>query len=223
MAIVIDGTRVERVPIVDDSDDDRDTIGDDLRDFNLTPQPLAGPFGTVDQLLQAVINGGEAAVCDHHLTPRNYAPCTGAQLLKQCYERKFPSVRVTKYEKANIDQIRPYRRSIPALIPSEDANPEMIVKGWELCVGEFKGQYVPTRKPWRTMLRVEDVIQTSNQVDVYVFVPGWNSDEAIKLSLAMFPEQLRQHVLPNERLFAVVNVGAENQEDLYFEAFEYRG
>lgn len=223
MAIDIDGVRIEQVPIVDDSEDDRETIGDDLRDFALTPRPLAGPFGTVEQLLEAVIRGGQAAVCDHHLTPRNYAPCTGAQLLKECYARQFPSVLVTRYEKANIDQIRPYRRAIPSVIPNEAANPDLIVKGWELCVGEFQDRYVPTRKPRRTMLRVDDVIETSSHVDVYVLVPGWNSDEAIKLSLAMFPEELRPYVRPQERFFAIVNMGAENQEDLYFEGFEYRG
>jgi hypothetical protein len=73
------------------------------------------------------------------------------------------------------------------------------------------------------MFRIDDVKEASNPIHVYVVVPGWISDEAIKLPLELFPEDLRRHVKPDERFFAVINLGAETQEDLYFDSIEYRG
>lgn len=223
MALVLNGTRIDRVGVVDDSADARDTISDDLRDADFIPQPFVGPFKTLNQLLRAVPSRADAVVCDHHLSPRNYAPCTGAEAVGHWYENRFPSVLITRYEKAEIEQIRRYRKGIPALIPSDEAGSDVIVKGFEVCIGEFNDHFIPARKPWVNMFRIDDVDDTSQSVQVYVVVPGWNSDEAIKLPLDMFPEDLRKHVKTEERFFAKMNLGAENQEDLYFDAIEYRG
>lgn len=223
MAVQINGTSIGQVGVVDDSADARDTFSDELRDADFIARPFDGPFTTLEQLLQAVIGEADAVVCDHHLSPRNYAPCTGAEAVGHWYQERFPSVLVTRYEKAEIEEIRHYRRKIAALIPSDDASPDTIVKGFEICIGEFNNHFIPTRKPWMNMFRIDDVEERSNPIQVYVVVPGWNSGEAIKLPLEMFPENLRQYVKPNERFFANMNLGAENQEDLYFDAIEYRG
>jgi hypothetical protein len=223
MATVIEGKTLERVRIADDSEDNRETLSDDLRDANFTAEPLDGPFLTLQDLLRAVTEGADAAVCDHHLAPRNYAPCTGAELLGRCYDLSFPSVLVTKREKSNIDQIRPFRSKIPSLIPTEDVNTDAIIKGWEVCIGEFNQKFIPARRSWSAVLRVDYVYTSGQQTEVDVILPAWNSDEIVKLSLEMFPENIREHVRPEERFFAKVNLGAENQFDLYFENIEYRG
>jgi len=223
MTLILNGTKINCVGIVDDSEDTRETISDDLRDANFTPHPFVGPFATMDELLQGVLRTADAVVCDHHLTPRNYAPGTGAEAVGWWYENHFPSVLVTRYEKAEIEEIRRYRRGIAALIPSDEANSDEIVKGFEVCIGEFRNQFTPARKPWVNMFRIDDVDKTSQPVHVYVVVPGWNSDEAIKLPMDIFPDDLQKHVKSEERFFAKMNLGAENQEDLYFDAIEYRG
>jgi len=223
MALVLSGTNIERVGVVDDSEDTRDTISDELQDAQLEPAPFDGPFGTLNDLIGTVAAAADAVVCDHHLSPRNYAPCTGAEAVANWYANRFPAVLVTRYEKAEIEEIRKFRRSIPSLIPSDEANPDTIVKGLQTCIEEFKGLFIPPRKPWPNMFRVDDIDVNANPVQVYVVVPGWQPSEAIRLTLDMFPEALREHVKPDERFFAVMNMGAETQEDLYFDNIEYRG
>jgi CheY-like chemotaxis protein len=223
MTLVINGTNIDRVGVVDDSADTRDTISDELKDAHVVPMPFDGPFTSLNELLETVHAEVDAVVCDHHLSPRNYAPCTGAEAVGQWYQNHFPSVLVTRYEKAEIEEIRLFRRRIPALIRSDEASPDNIVKGLELCIGEFNNHFIPARKPWPNMFRIDDVEEASNPIQVYVVIPGWNSEEAIRLPLEMFPGDLRQHVKPDERFFAVINLGAEKQEDLYFDAIEYRG
>jgi hypothetical protein len=223
MALVLSGTNINRVGVVDDSEDTRDTISDELHDAQVQPAPFDGPFGSLNELIDTVTAAADAVVCDHHLTPRNYAPCTGAEAVANWYANRFPAVLVTRYEKAEIEGIRKFRRNIPSLIPSDEANPDTIVKGLETCIEEFNGRFIPPRKPWTNMFRVDDIDETSNPQQVYVVVPGWESKEAIKLTLDMFPEALREHVKPNERFYAEINLGAETQEDLYFENIEYRG
>lgn len=223
MALVLSGTNISRVGVVDDSEDTRETISDELQDAHVEPRPFDGPFGTLNELIDTVTAGVDAVVCDHHLTPRNYAPCTGAEAVATWYASHFPAVLVTRYEKAEIEGIRRFRRSIPTLIPSDEANPDTIVKGFEVCIEEFNGRFIAPRKPWTNMFRVDDVDESSRPAQVYVVIPGWQSDEAIRLTLDMFPEALREYVKPDERFFAVMNIGAQSQEDLYFDEIEYRG
>jgi CheY-like chemotaxis protein len=223
MALVLSGTNIQRVGVVDDSEDTRDTISDELQDAHVETRAFDGPFGTLNELIDTVVAGVDAVICDHHLTPRNYAPCTGAEAVANWYANHFPAVLVTRWEKAEVDGIRPFRRNIPSLIPSDEANPDAIVKGLEICIEEFNGRFIPPRKPWANMFRVEEVDESAKPVQVYVVIPGWQSDEVIRLLLDLFPEPLRGHVKPEERFFAVMNLGAQTQEDLYFNDIEYRG
>lgn len=223
MALVISGTNIERVGVVDDSEDTRDTISDELQDAQVEPAPFDGPFGTLNDLIGTVAAAVDAVVCDHHLSPRNYAPCTGAEAVANWYANRFPAVLVTRYEKAEIEEIRKFRRNIPSLIPCDEANPDTIVKGFQTCIEEFNGRFIPPRKPWTNMFRIDDVDENAKPMEVYVVIPGWQSTEAIRLTLDMFPEALWEHVKPDERFFAVMNLGAETQEDLYFDDIEYHG
>lgn len=223
MPLIFNGTRIEHVGVIDDSQDTRDTISDDLRDVNLVPRPFDGPFYTLDALLETVTTNAEALICDHHLSPRNYAPVTGAEVVAQCYGRQFPSLLVTRYGKADIDHIRRFRRNIPVLLTSDEATPDLIPPSFEICVGEFNNNFLPTRKPWKTLLRIDSLDESSQPIGVNTLVPAWNSSEFIKLLIDMFPDDMRVNVAPGERFYAQVNIGADKQEDLYFDGFEYRG
>ena len=92
-----------------------------------------------------------------------------------------------------------------------------------MCLNEFGNRFVASRRPWKTLLRIEDVDTSGAFRFAYVILPGWNSSEVVRLPLTLVPAKLRSHVRPGERLFASVNKGAEDQSELYFEDFEYRG
>jgi hypothetical protein len=224
MAHLIAGNTIDRVVIIDDSADSRETLSDELRFAQFTPQALSGPFLTKDDLVKIVGDQADAVVCDHHLNTRNYAPCSGAEVVATWYERHIPSVMVSKWIKADIDQIRRYRRHVPVLLtPEEASDTGRIAKGFEICIEEFRDNFLPSRKPWKTLIRIEDVDITTKPPMVYAVIPGWNSNEIVRFPIDIIPKELHQVVAPGERFFALVNTGAETQEELYFEQFEYRG
>jgi hypothetical protein len=223
MPLSLNGTLIEQVGVVDDSEDMRETIGDELRDADFIPRLFEGPFRTADQLVTTVMSGSQAVVCDHQLSPRNFAPCSGAEAVAAWYDRHFPSVLITRYSRSDIDQIRPYRRYIPVLLSPEEANPETISKGFEICFNEFHDRFLPSRRPWKTLLMIEDVDNSQRSPLVYAVVPAWNSEVGVRFPLNIIGPPLREHVRPEEYFYAMVNIGAESQEELYFENFEYRG
>lgn len=222
MALEVYGTRIERVGIIDDSEDTRATLGDDLADAAFIPQLYDGPFSSVGDLVSSVMANADAVVCDHHLTTRNFAPCSGAEAVAQWYRIGFPSVLITAWTKADIDHIRRYRRYIPALLPPL-ATPAEIAKGFESCVGEFRDQYLPSRRAWRTLVRIEQVDRTTQVPIVYATIPAWPPDEVVRFPIDIIPVELHQFARPDQRFYAKVNTGAESQEELFFEEFEFLG
>lgn len=223
MSVLLSTARIRDVAIIDDNDDTRETMSDYLKGADFVPHLLTGPFRTIDDLVSAVMRVSNAVVCDHRLTTRNFAPCSGAEVVDLCYRKSFPPVLITTWSKADIDQIRRYRRRIPVLLTPEEANPDTITRGFEACMAEFRDVFQSTRRPWRTLVRVEDVDFDQKPPVVYAVVPGWNSEEVIRFPLDMIPDDLYPFVKSGERFYAKVNIGAESQEDLYFDEFEYRG
>lgn len=206
-----------KVAIVDDNDDSRETLRDELEDYHYVPEPLQGPFDTLDSLVNTVRAKADVAICDHHLFS-NYAGFYGAEAVARLYESRLPAVLVTAWSKANLQEIRPFRRHIPVLLTPEQAEIERIAQGWDVCRNEFKGHFLPSRRPWQTLVQIEDV----HGQDVFVTVPGWRSDEVIRLPREAIKKELEPYVKPGGRLFAMVNKGAEQQADLFFEDFHYR-
>ncbi len=222
MTFTFEDRSISSVAVLDDNEDSRETMSDELRHASFTPAPIGRHDADKESLIDTITGAANAAVCDHHLL--GYAPCSGAEAVSGLYEVEFPAVLVTAYFKADIDQIRPFRRGIPTLLTPDEASedPDSIVRGFELCIREFREDFSPTRRPWRTMLRVDDVEEFHGVPMVYIVLPGWNSSEVIRFPRSMIPEELHSFVQPGERFFATVNKGAEDQLELYFENFEHR-
>lgn len=205
----------DTVAVVDDNDVKRETLKDVLAVVDIDARLLAGPFDSVDHLVQCVQHEAKAAVCDHHLIS-NYAEFSGAMGVAALYEVKVPAVLVTAFGKAEMLEIRTYRRRVPVLLTPKQANPDALVRGFELCQNEFGGRFIPTREPWKTMVRIEDIDKTM----VYAILPGWNSEEIVKFEAGLLPDSIRQQATAGLRLYATVNKGAEDQAELYFENFQ---
>ncbi len=223
MVTTVDGRDIERVAVVDDSEDMRQTLSDELSFAFHETHPLVGPFKNVNDLVTTVTSVADAAVCDHHLNTRNFAHCTGAEVVNRCYRQRFPSVLITNWGPADIDEIRPYLPGIPVLLTPNEANLDAIKEGFMRCMEEFRDEYRSNRKPWRTLVRVEDVSLERADSLVYVVLPGWISDQVIRLKLDIFPCELQPHIKPGARFHARVNLGAETQDQLYFSDFDYHG
>ena len=134
---------------------------------------------------------------------------------------KFPALLCTKWHTADIDEMRPYRRYIPSLIVPANLEPASIKSGLEVCIREFDGDYRPVRRPWRALIRIEDVRKTDGGSEfVKVVVPAWNSNEVVRLSASMIPRDIFKKLEAGTRLHAKVNLGAVGNEDLFFEEWE---
>jgi hypothetical protein len=219
MAVALSSTKIERVKIVDDNAGARRTIAFTVADANYKPVEELGPLMNLDDFIEASIRTVDAIVCDHRLT--TYARFSGAEAVARFYQRRFPALLCTAWSRADIDAMRCYRRYIPSVINPRDLDPQAIVEGFKHCVQEINGNFLPSRRPWRTLVRVVEVDSDSSDKTFCVVLPAWNSSEIIRLPLNLLPAELCSHIQVGNRFFAQVNIGAYDQNDLYFDGFDF--
>jgi len=222
MAITIAKRSIQRVSIIDDQVSAREMCELSVDDLGLEPVSEAGPL---DEQLLVCVNTirerADAAICDYNLKVKAYSTFNGAELAAEFYKVKFPAVLCTKWYKAVIDEMRQFRRFIPSLVDPNKLDPTSIRSGIESCIREFEGDFRAVRRPWRTLVRVEDIRKADQGSDfVYVVVPAWNSNEVVKLPIMLIPPGIIKKLGAGSRLHAKVNLGASGNEELFFEEWE---
>jgi hypothetical protein len=158
------------------------------------------------------------------LAPKGLAQFTGAATIAKLYDRqRIAPLLVTTWEKQDADTtIRLYRRKVPVLLSAEDFdNPEVIRGCFDASENEvIRGRIPPERRAWRTAVQIEDRDDKSNIKVVDALVPGWNPDAKVTFPLDLIEPELRDLATPGQVFFAMVNIGAERDEDLFFGDFE---
>lgn len=220
MARTICGKTVSRVKVVDDDENARRVMALTVADAELEPMPEAGPLVELEKFVETATNSVDAVVCDHSLRGK-YATFDGAQATAELFKRKCPTVLCTRWTNAAIDAMRKYIEFIPALLSIDDATPDAIVDGIGRCISELNNEPVPSRRTWKTLIRVEGVERDSRPELFFVVIPGWNSQEVVRLPLDLVPQEKRVVIEPGVRFFAHVNKGAERPEMLFFRQFEF--
>jgi hypothetical protein len=220
MVLVVAGREIERVSIVDDDSGAREGYEYSVEDLDLTPIQEAGPLGTLDDFINRTSVRSDAAICDHHLRKRNYAQFNGAEAVAAWYRRGFPALLCTRYETAEVEEIRRYMRYIPVMMKPDRLDPSTLEAGIDQCIGEFNGEFKPNRRPWRTLVRVDDVVQDGLHPWFGVIVPAWDSGEIVRIWFDQVPANLHAIIKPDVRLHATVNLGAESPEELFFDNWE---
>jgi hypothetical protein len=221
MSLNLGGNTITRVDIVDDKPDARKIMAMTVDEANLEPVLENNQLPPLSQFVTAAIGKTDAAICDYKLSLGKYAQFNGAEAVAKFYDSKWPALLCTTYGKADIDAMRLYRRKIPVLIRTENLSPDTIAMGFEYCIRELKTNFSPDRKPWRTMVRIEEVDKEMVPPMFFVVLPGWCSIDKIRLPLDIIPSDLQKNIKPGVRFHAQVNKGAENQDDLYFDNFEF--
>ena len=206
---------ITKVAVIDDKKEARKSLAEYVIDARLQPIIHDLPFESLDVFLARVRDTADAAVCDHHLSPGNYAKFKGAEAVATLYRAHIPALLVTAYQNSG-PEIRPCRREIPLVLPSLGWEPEMIHVGFKMCLDEFNHIYTLERRPQRTILRVEDVDEDSGIL--YVVIPAWDTRLVINIPAIMLPERIGP-IKAGSRLLAVVNVGAKDESELYFDEF----
>jgi len=216
----IGGANLDRIAIVDDDKATRDTYEEVVSELSLTPVAETGPLPPLEEYLGLVRTRADAAICDHHLKVQTYARFNGAELVAKWYEQAFPAILCTRFDRTDINDLRPRRKCIPILLNPKEMNPDTLLSGIEQVVRELKGEFKSIRKPWRTLIRIEEVGADSNEGTINVVVPAWDSKKAISLRLSDLPRSVQDIATPGKRLHARVNAGAESDIDLYFDSWE---
>lgn len=216
LAVALQPTR-KKVAVLDDRPRGRTTLAGELRRANFEPEIFAGTYSNIPNLVTQVLHSeSQAAVCDYKLNLFNYVRGNGAEAVREFYNNKLPSILITNIDEQIIEEIRPYRRYIPVLLDKADIYPDTLKEGIQVSEEELRGHFQPNRRPWRAMIRI-------NWIDngiVGIVLPGWDSDQEVHVIKDIFPTTLWQHLVPDRRFFAQVNIGAEDESELYFTEFE---
>lgn len=211
-----------KVVVVDDNADAREDTFNEIRDAGLHPLlPQREWYDKVAELVEEIAHLGTAAVCDHRLQEGNLATFYGAELVAGLYDRRIPSVLVTNWAKQDLEgTIRRYRRRIPSLIKTDDANPETLRSGLFSSLKEIRGEFVSGRVARRAIVAVKSIAIVNGERIVEALVPAWGPHEPISFPLDLVTGVLKDKVAANVMLTAWVNIGAECAEDLFLDNFE---
>lgn len=207
---------ISRVAIVDDQAESRKSYGYTVENADLLAVPADDPLGDVvsNARLNTLQSKSDAALCDFNLSGRAYASFNGAELVSHWYRENFPAILCTKWEKVQIEHIRPLRRWIPVLMQPSDLNEESLVAGLEDCIYELQGNFKPERRPWRAQVHF---LEADKEFSGYYFaeVPGWDRSEVFRIKTSDISSNAEHIILPDFRCHARVNLGAEDLESLY--------
>lgn len=216
MSLQIAELEIRRVGVIEDERGAREGYQDTLEDMDLEPILEEGPLRGLEDYIAGPALRYQAAICDHHLVQSGYADFNGAKLVAAMNRRQQPAVLCTAWDEANIDEIRPFRRDIPCLLKPRELDPDSFRRALELCIEEFRGRFQPSRLLSRTLVRVEE----TDKENVYVVLPGWNPEEVVRLTRRAISPEVHSYLQAGARLHAKVNIGAERQEELYFDEWE---
>lgn len=207
-------SEIRRILLVDDDPTVREGLRINVDFASLSPVEEVGPqLGNLDNFLANRLQA-DAAISDYHLTPSGYASFNGAQLVERLYRANFPALLCTRFDKTQVERIRPHRRWIPVLMAADELTPDSLMHGLEECLFEVNGNFKSTRRPWRAqILFLEQDIDDRNAY--FIELPGWQRDEVLRIQLKHLPNELQSLVHPEFRCFAQANLGSDNVDDLY--------
>ncbi|HEY1810981.1 MAG TPA: hypothetical protein VGG74_01405 [Kofleriaceae bacterium] len=216
----IEGTKIDRVSIIDDDEINRHGYRLQVEDAELTPVIEAGPFFSLDSCVEQV-KSSQAVLSDYKLSVKRFAEFNGAQLVAELYDKRKPAVLCTRYESMEMEHIRPFRARIPALLRPDELHGDAFVAALAQCIGEFSDKFVQTRKRWRTAIQIEEIhVDRGQGTTVELSVPSWTLGIVVRLREEEFPIEIRPHLKEGNLLHAKVNTGAERVEELYFVDWE---
>lgn len=220
-----------RVAVVDDVQYSAEITADITEEAGFEPAVITetdGKFQRSGELVERIrAMQCEAVICDHRLSQTPFASFTGAELISRMYRASVPGLLVSTFTSIDSDSsIRRFRADIPSLIGRDDLDPEHIRRGLEICSNELAGKLIPERRARRTLVRVVDVSSYGKDVLVDAIVHTWKPSQAVRFPLDLIDDPsirmaLSHDLTVSRRLFASVNVGCRDDDELFFRAFEF--
>jgi hypothetical protein len=219
--MIIEGRSIERVVLIDDNESVRRNYGYHVDDLDLQPIQIENPFHTMEELFSEIDSATDGVICDYHLNNTTYSPFNGDEIVMNLYKMKLPSLLCSRAAEAAYS-VRRYRQFIPNVISANELSPEVVVKSFEICVSEFKGDFRPVRKPYQTLVRIENKEDFHDDtMKVSVVIPGWDTRTMIDIIMKAEDTSLFYDIKnslnkgEDYRAYATVNLGSESSDEIY--------
>lgn len=215
----------DKIVVVDDDDNSRETMAIILEDVGFDVELIEGEDLNKEKLVSDIVKMNcYGIVSDHRLSPGKMAQFTGAELLSLLYDHKVPPVLVTQFLDMDADvSIRKYRDKLPAVLAREDQTGDNILRLLEMSRRELEYGYPVTRKPYRAIIRIEDY-NVEDQVEVVDgIITNWRTDTAVRFPGSLIPEEIWLKIKSDpsrNRLVAFVNTGADHSKDIYINGIQ---
>lgn len=213
----------KRTWILDDDPDSRTSLALLAGHVGMSAKPVASAPLSADAFVKAVKADDGMVITDLRLSESwPGLSFDGAEIASLCYRQGIPAVLVSHFAEVDSDSvIRPHRRNIPSVVPADEIDGTVLSGALKLCRDEISGTFARSRRPWRALVRVEEVGRTIGDTTlVGVVVPEWHPHELVRLPISMMPAELRAKVTPGMRCFASVNTDAESRAELFFDEWE---
>ncbi|MGQ2970949.1 hypothetical protein [Brevundimonas mediterranea] len=207
----------DRVVVIDDDEDGRDTIVDNLDALDLKGIPIAGRFGDDIEKLLAEIDAANPSfvICDLRLTAHQFATFSGLQVVESLIARKTPAMLLTTYQDPERIHLRAARSRVPVIRGRNGFRIQEVPFLHDIVEREIAEKPVPSRVPHRVLLRIEEIRAEEDEVDVVV--PSWRRNQALALPRSLFGAAVRDNLHTGDYLLGHVNIGAADEDELYFD------
>lgn len=208
----IGGREISSIAVVDDQPESRESLGWVLADSDLEMLDVTGPLASIDFARRTAFDSADALICDHHLSARNYASFSGAELVAASTREGCLAVLCTRFIGPDIDSIRPLMPHIPVVRRPDELNePDELRVALDTCAAELDGNPTPQRRLWRAQLVVERI-----EDDLYdMSIPSWPIDETIRIRAEDVPTEIQPQIEDGFRAYGWVNLGAESPDHLF--------
>lgn len=216
--------------IIDDIEETANDIQDQVYDLDSEPVLITrGHFSNINELMQLISEGDTGVICDHRLQRGRLADFFGSEFVAASQKRSIPSLLLTEYLSQDIDTtIRKYRRHIPFVAERGDIDPSAIIKGFETCIKEIKSGPASNRKGHVVLCKISDLTSEGGEDVADAFIPGWQPHKSIRFPLSLMANDQIEYVKHKmsvesdkmARIFATVNIGAAEGDDLFIYNFQ---
>lgn len=210
---------ISKIFLIDDNPSVREGYEGAIEDLGVATEEIVSVGDLRD--LYSKVGTGDGFICDFHLNSAKYSPVNGDVIVSGLYERKVPAVLCSK-DANTAHSVRRFRHSIPRIITARDFSPDSVVEAFTVCIKEFSGEYSLDRRPWNTLIRLEELISDAGEVArVLITVPGWDTKSSLEIEISRqdiyFYDQIISSLAQGEmyRCKAKVNLDARSADDLY--------
>ena len=216
MSLDLGDRQISTVWIVDDEPGAREGYALMLEDMGLEARPVSNLRDWNLSALRDSVGSTDAVLCDYRLRKRDYSQHNGDYVVAECFQQGIPGVLCTSIHEAQIN--RNLLRYIPGWLKTAPPNEANLRSAFEHTIEELSGHYRPSRRPWRALVRVDDLDDARHGLTIVV--PAWSTRTKIQLHFDELPDDIRDMAEPGRRFHAHVNIGAEDPGDLYFDKWE---